>query len=83
MERPVTHRLAVALLEDDLRREILRGAAERPAAVLDVLRKAEVGQLERAVLVRQSIAMVGMAAEGRASILGALERGRLARRGMC
>ena len=54
MERPVTHRLAVALLEDDLRREILRGAAERPAAVLDVLREAEVGQLERAVLVKHS-----------------------------
>ena len=54
MERPVTHRLAVALLEDDLRREILRGAAERPAAVLDVLGEAEVGQLERAVLVKQS-----------------------------
>jgi hypothetical protein len=54
LERPAVHRLAVALLEDDLRREILRGAAQRPAAVLDVLGKAEVGQLERAVLVKQS-----------------------------
>ena len=51
---PVVDGLAVALLEDDLGREILGRAAERPAAVLDVLGEAEVGQLERAVLVKQS-----------------------------
>ena len=47
---PVVYRLAVALLEDDLGREILWCTAEGPRAVLDVLGEAKVGQFERAIL---------------------------------
>ena len=81
MDRQAVHRLAVALLEDDLGREILGRAAERPAAVLDVLGEAEVGQLERAVLVKQSRGAYGRSEQSMLAI-GALERGRPARRAM-
>ena len=49
-EGPPVDRLAVALLQDELGREVLGRAAQRPRAVLDVLGEAKVDELERPVL---------------------------------
>mmetsp|Transcript_5636 Transcript_5636/g.19155 ORF Transcript_5636/g.19155 Transcript_5636/m.19155 type:complete len:272 (-) Transcript_5636:356-1171(-) len=43
---PPVHRLAVPLAQDDLRGEVLRGAAQRPCPVLHLLGKAKVSDLD-------------------------------------
>lgn len=53
--RPPVHRLAVALGLDHLRREVLRGAAQREGALGDLLREAEVGDLDVALAVEQQV----------------------------
>lgn len=54
-QRPPVDRLVVALAEDDLRREVLGRAAQRPRAPFHPLGKAEIGHLQVAFRIDEQI----------------------------
>uniref|UniRef100_A0A182Q467 Uncharacterized protein n=1 Tax=Anopheles farauti TaxID=69004 RepID=A0A182Q467_9DIPT len=72
-ERPPVDRLVVALAQDDLRREILGRAAQRPGSALDALREPKVRHLQVALRVDQQILRLQIAVD-QIEIVQVLER---------
>uniref|UniRef100_A0A182TKX5 Uncharacterized protein n=1 Tax=Anopheles melas TaxID=34690 RepID=A0A182TKX5_9DIPT len=72
-ERPPVDRLVVALAQDDLGREILGRAAQRPGSALDALGEAEIGHLQVALRVDQQVFRLQIAID-QVEIVQILER---------